>query len=812
MLESGSLRYECSTARLPRHVVSLFARAPAAGESTYMTRPRHKKRSAGKRERAVAPSPVWASQGSPVVRWLCLAIVVAAGTVSFANSFEGAFIYDDSKWVVRNAPERNKAIWKSSFEATRPLVELTLAANYRLNAKYNTQVYEAKSSDIEPWGYHLVNLIVHLLAAMTLFGIIRRTLLLKHFPEGLSRHAHWFALAVAMIWVVHPLQTQSVTYIVQRAESMMGLFYLLTLYCFVRSVSSGEPSLLWSILTVVACACGMGSKAIMVTAPLMVFLYDRTFVSRTLGELFRKRWLLYGGLAATLSILFMVKIAQSVLSTDGKGVATVGLRLTHKDHPSHISSADYLMTESQVILHYLKLSFWPARQALDYSWPIAEKLDEVWLSGGAILVLLAGALVAFIKRPWVGFAGAWFFLILAPTSSIIPVKDPIYEHRMYLPLAGVIVLVMGGLWWLLRRGMARSDAGGAKAALACFVIGLPIATALGYATHVRNEAYHSEITMWRDTIAKYPRNGRAHNNLGKHLLDSAGGDMAVVSEAVDEFRRATRINPSLFNAFYNMGNGLSQLKRYDEAIAAYDQALLKRHGKYIEAHIMRGNAFTDAGRLPEAEAAFRAALGCLSPHEAKGQRYLVARAHFNLGNTLFKLGREAEAVPEYHAAMKENNQHFRAAYGIGLSQERLNNTEAAIEGYKRSLGIDPSFDKACASLAAVYERTGRVAEALSLCESTLEKNPGSTLLIQRLASLYKKMDRPEDAIALYEAKMQTYGPSVALLRGLASMLEQLGRFTEAYEICRNGLDVFPDDGVLKQMEARLRRYWEGKRQ
>ena len=176
------------------------------------------------------------------LRW-CLAAIVVAGTLVYLNSFAGVFIYDDLREIVKSGRVHDfDILWTGG----RPIVKLTLAINYALGG-------------LDVWGYHLVNLVVHVLAALTLFGVVRRVLLLEQFRDGPGRHAAYYAVAVALIWVVHPLQTESVTYVIQRAESMMGLFYLLTLYCMIRGATSSRRAP-WYASAVVACALGMESK------------------------------------------------------------------------------------------------------------------------------------------------------------------------------------------------------------------------------------------------------------------------------------------------------------------------------------------------------------------------------------------------------------------------------------------------------------------------------------------------------------------------------------------------------------------------
>ena len=204
-------------------------------------------------------------------------LVIAAGLFAYHDSFTGAFVFDDVPSIPENATIRHLwPIWQClspphgdrvTVEG-RPLINLSLALNYALGG-YNV------------WGYHALNLTVHILAGLTLLGIVRRTLLQPALRERFGTAANELALVVALLWTLHPLQTESVTYIIQRAESIVGLFYLLTVYCFIRAVDSPQCRL-WYSLSVAACALGMASKEVMVSAPVMVLLYDRAFLSGSL--------------------------------------------------------------------------------------------------------------------------------------------------------------------------------------------------------------------------------------------------------------------------------------------------------------------------------------------------------------------------------------------------------------------------------------------------------------------------------------------------------------------------------------------------
>ena len=423
---------------------------------------------------------------SLVSRRLMALVIVIAGLWVYHNSFHGPFIFDDVPAILNNPnirqlwpPWRAMYAPPSSPVAGRPVVCLTLALNYALGG-------------LNVWGYHAFNVTIHLLCALVLFGILRRTFEGEKLRERFGAGAVWLAGAIALIWEVHPLQTESVTYIVQRTELLMGLFLLLTLYCALRSSQSTHPRV-WQVVAIAACALGMGSKEVMVVAPVIVLLYDRVFLVSSFRELWQRRKGLYIGLAGTWLILAVLMAATFPRETISFGT-------------ENLTAGDYLKTEAGVLLYYLRLCFWPHPLVIDYSnWPIARSLRESFVSAMVVILLIGATLWAFRRRPWVGFLGAWFFLILAPTSSFIPILGEVAaERRMYLPLAAVVTLVVAGIWRIVAelRGNDAVVLPAQRLAIGILIVDVLL---LGWLTVRRNGDYRTEVSIWRDTAGNLPR-------------------------------------------------------------------------------------------------------------------------------------------------------------------------------------------------------------------------------------------------------------------------------------------------------------------
>jgi len=546
-------------------------------------------------------------------------VIIVVGVIFYYNSLHGEFIFDDESIIVKNT--HIEKIWPvpEAFSAPpdspvrdRPVVNLTLSLNYLLGGR-------------SPSGYHLVNLSIHLLAALLLFGLVRRTLKSSRISPRYGAAASSLALAVALIWEVHPLQTESVTYITQRCESLMGLFYLGTLYAIIRGSLSRRP-VPWYLIAVFFCGLGMGSKAVMVTAPLVALIYDRIFLAGSWSELWKKRRWLYLALSATWIIQIILLLTTS-----------------YQDIKTHLP-LDYALTQFGVITHYIRLIFIPSPLCLDYYWPAAQGLAEI-LPGALLLgVLLALTAWGLVKNPPLGFAGVWFFLILGPTSSILPLEDLAFEHRLYLPLASVVVLgVIGGyeLSWILfpLLSIRRKNLG--------IILTVIIVAGMGVLTSQRNADYRTSVGMWRDVIGKRPFNPRAYNNLG-NLINKQGGHR----EAFKLYQTAIEVDAGYQPGYYNLANLLAGEGKLEESVEYYRRSL-EINPDAIEAHNNLAVVLFQLGMGEESIRHLREAVR-IDPMDPA--------AYYNLGVALIKEGRSPEAVPflkkavelrpDYHPAQR----------------------------------------------------------------------------------------------------------------------------------------------------------------
>jgi tetratricopeptide (TPR) repeat protein len=620
--------------------------------------------------------------------WACAAIIVSAALAAYHNSFSGALVFDDLPAIRDNPTIRT--LWPlttplsppvSSGVGGRPLANLSLVFNYAFGG---TSVS----------GYHAVNLLLHIGSALLLFGIVRRTL-------WCSARANACALAVALLWVAHPLATAAVSYLSQRTELLMGFCYLLTLYTFLRGTENGAHARRWLGLSVAACACGMMSKEVMVTAPVVVFLHDRTFIAGSLDDAWRRRGHYYLALAATWLVL-------AFLLTTGLSQRSVGFGLG-------VTPAQYLLTACEAIVRYLWLALIPAPLVFDYGPVYATNIAGSFAAGFLLATLLGGSAWLLRHRSALGFAGVSFFVLLAPTSSIVPVThQPIAENRMYLPLIAVIVIVVVGVQTVVR-------------SRATFLAVVGAAISFAAITVARNANYRTELALWTDTVAKRPENPRAHFNVGVVLLDS--GRPAA---AIPHFEHALQRAPLHAEAHNSLGNAWLALGRLDDASAHYAKAIALRPD-YARAWHNRGAALFRAGNITDAIACFERALQ-LAPdfaatHQALGNAYFrlnqparavaeyeralgldpgLADAHYSAGSACFDLGRFPDAVAHFAAAarLRPRDVEIRNFHGAALL--RAGRPAEAIAEFEYALRVQPDFADARENLAAAQAEFARV--------------------------------------------------------------------------------------------------------
>lgn len=703
--------------------------------------------------------------------WLGVTLLLALlGTAAYWNSFHTPFHFDDTAHIAENPAVRT---WSTINQVVpwRPVLGATLVLNYQLGK-------------LEVLGYHVGNLAIHILAGVLLWALLLHTLRTPRLAATLGPVAAGLSLVIALLWLLHPLQTQAVTYIVQRGESLASLFYLLAVYAAARAWRSPHLWRWWS-LAAVATILSLLSKQIGFTVPFVILLYYWLFYPEV-------RWTerLYYWLPPLLAMP-VVGVIMARLAAASEG--SVGSHLA-------FGPVGYALTQAKVLTTYLRLAVVPVRQCLDYGWPVAS-IGEVapyllvWLAIGG------GTLWGIWRRaPWSFLAGAFFF-ILAPTSSFMPIADLIVEHRMYLALACVLTGVGLGLWWLGQRLLP------SQPLVLLWVVGALGAAGGGWLTHQRNLVYASDAALWTNTLIVAPTNARAWCNLGSALLQQD-----KLPEAVDAEKQALKLRPDYAEALCNLGSALMrqdhfqealghleraiaikpefawawrtkaicllklnraadgaaaaqeslrlrpdypeamtalaecelQLKQTAEAVRHFQQALSMATSDYVT-HNNYGCALMDMGRLDDAMAQFTTAL-------TKAPKHAVS--YINIGDLLCKLGRYEEAEKRYREALELEPDNIQIHICLGTCMRWRNRPQDALAFYEWALARAPDRADARANYGGALATLGRNADAERELKAAVTLNPAHSDAHYNLGLLLLNGNRPAEAIPQFKATLE----------------------------------------------------------
>lgn len=604
-----------------------------------------------------APANAWIARVAP---W----ILIAAGIWAYANTFAVPFLFDDIPSIVENGalrrpwPPWDLLVYTGKADigiSGRPLANVSFALNYAYGG-------------LEVASYHAFNLAVHLATALLLFGLVRRTMKLPRFAERFADSADAVAFAAALVWLVHPLQTKSVTFVVQRIESMAALFFVLTLYALLREATEATPKSRWKWLAVVSAICGMATKESCAGLPIAALVFDATLVADGWRDALRKRGKLHAALAATWLVLIGLTLTTSRLK-----VAAQASEL--------LAPLDYLTTQSWAILHYVKLALWPSPLVFDYGMAgdgvtLLTKPSEYLPFFVALALIAILAVWGTVRRKAWAFPVVAAFLILAPSSSFVPIRlDVVAEHRFYLPLAALTTLVFAGVALLLARSSRRV----ALVAGVAIVLAIPLAVA----TRARNRDYASDRAIWTDTVAKRPNSARAQTNLGLALY--AANDLDA---AIERHERAIALRPDYSEAHHNLATAWMQKNRPADAIPEYRRALE-----------LDPNAWATHLGLAEALLATNDMNGAaLEYKESLARNPAQPQAYLRLGALNQAQGKPADAVTYFEQALQWMPNDSRLLNTLGILNADQGRFDRAGMYLQRAVLADPNNADARANL------------------------------------------------------------------------------------------------------------------
>jgi tetratricopeptide (TPR) repeat protein len=668
-----------------------------------------------------APPRTSSGLGSHPRRWYAAALLLA-GLAAYSSSLAGQFVFDDRTAIWENPSIRSLAD-ADRLSSPRGLVDLSFAVNYALGG-------------VNPLGYHLVNLAIHLCTGLVLFGLVRRTLSGTKLGPRFAAAADPLAFAVALLWLVHPLTTQAVTYICQRYESAAALFYLLGLYAFCRGCAPGARQKWWFVLVMLCCALSMRSKETGVTFPLVLLWYDRALLAGRWREVWSHKTL-YGALVLTIMVLVGPGLAPLLrgplpATVAERDSADAGAPLRHDVLTVEgVTPWTYLATQPAVILHYLRLCLWPVGQCFDYDWPVAQSAAAIVPPLLVVLALGLAVVWAVPRYPGVAWLGGAFFLFLAPTSSVLPLRDLAVEHRMYLPLAAVLTLVVLGAHAIFSRRATGAAPANRRSLLGGAVLAV-IALTLGVLTWTRNTIYASEQALWEDTCAAAPNNPRAHTMLAgiylvQHQTELAHKHLAI---AAAQLERKLAENPDAIGPCVALALVLPDLGRGNEVPALYERAL------------------------------------ALDPASTLLRR--------NYGKFLTLEHKLKEAAEQYEAALASEPRDAPMQLALADVRFQLEELEPAERHYREALRLDPDAHAAHLKLAVLLNQSERAAEALEHLERAVELSPSDAWTHVVLAQVCRNLHQTERALRELRAAEHLGGHDPLVLAAVRQERQRLG--------------------------------------
>lgn len=643
------------------------------------------------------------------------AAITALVAIGYANSLHGEFHLDDLTFkddATLHLTDLNLDSLASIVWHRRPVASVTFALNYYWGGH-------------EVFGYHTVNVAIHLATALAWYAFLLTALALPRArPTFLGREAP-AALAATLLWAIHPIQTQAVSYVVQRMTTLASFFYILALVAYLKGrLTTGERRWVWWASALGSAALALGSKENAATLPVAVLLVEVCLISG-LQELRWRTVMGWTGLAVPVLIV-------AIFAAQHEGGGSFWTQLTaHRSTTQWFSVAERLLTEGRVIAHYVGLLLFPhpSRLTFDYAFPISRGwLDPptTLLAWAAIAAALGWAVWALRRAPVASFCILWFFLNLAIESTVIRL-DLVFEHRLYLPSMGA---ALGSVVLGVAMSRRLGERWRALVPVACAVLIVVWASW----TIERNRVWATEFSLWADTAAKAPANPRALT-----LLGVAYTDRGESAQAFEAFQAAVRANPDFHDAHANLGSALIGRGDLTGALEAFTRARALDPKNAEDAYHL-GLIYYKLGRLEEAQREYEASLQ-IDPEDAE--------AHSNLGAVHQAAGRWEAARAEYEAALQRNPELAAAHYGLGQIYQRLGREREAIHSFQEAIRANATHLDAHLALAGIYLGRDDKATALKWFQAALRLAPDSPQGHFQVARLLDQVGRRSEALAAY---------------------------------------------------------------
>ena len=610
-----------------------------------------------------------------------IAAIVAWGLIVYSNTYHSEFQYDDNSSIINNLSIRdlsnytNIAPWLSLANG-RHLAYLTLALNFHWGA-------------LNTYGYHIFNIITHILCGISVFWLILLTFKTQVMRNlDISKYSKYIALFGASLFVGHPIQTQGVTYIVQRMTSMATLFYILSLCMYVKGrIRHIEHKklvipIIYYVGAYICFVLAMWSKEIVYTLPIAMIMFELFFIRD-------KEYKLYTKYIITAIILVIAGVLYKLIS----GIPTT--------ETIKFTRSEYLMTQFRVLVTYIRLLFIPYNQNVDYEFAISHTLLDLPTLGSLLILIgiVIGGVFFFKKYRLLSFGIFWFFLTQSIESSIFPITDIIFEHRLYLSMFGFVLFFVSLFYYFVIQKKSHR-----------FVVLslLLIIAAYSYAAYARNKIWETNFTLFSDVIAKSPHKARPYYGRAKIY-----NDLKQYPEAIADCNKSLENDPRCAEAYNNRGMALALLNRdnYPKAFADFDSAL-SIQPLYPDAMQNLANMFFLVGNYDSAIVKFNNFI----------QAYSNAVGGYNgLGASYMNKNMLDSAIVNLDKGIKITTENAQLYFNRGLAYSKKNQFNNAMLDFNSSLTVDPNNGEVYYNRALAYRSLAMPTQAWQDIQTAIEK-------------------------------------------------------------------------------------------
>ncbi|MBN2010099.1 tetratricopeptide repeat protein [candidate division KSB1 bacterium] len=705
--------------------------------------------------------------------WLARITIVIAGIICYAQTLNFSFHFDDFYDIVNNPDIRNlsdiSAWWHTSHG--RPIAMLTFALNYHVHG-------------LSVQGYHSVNILIHLMNAFLVYELTKITLTTPKIDNDLIRLSDSIAFVAGLLFVIHPVQTQAVTYIVQRMASLATLFYFASLLCYInaRISTNRRTRLLYFGISALSALLGMYTKQIVFTLPIIIMLYEFTFFS-SFKSISMKHKIGAGILLATALVIIPL--------TNGLDLSLLNREIPpQQGHPETITTFTYFLTQTRALMTYLRLFFIPIHQQLDYYYRLSTQAGDpaVLLSSAGLIALLLLAVFSFKKNKLFAFGLIWFFVTISVESGVIALPNVIFEHRMYLPLMGLIWAVLALLYSFasLRRPRISS---GVLVFVSMAFIGMTVQ---------RNQAWQNETTLWSDNVLKAPENPRAWASRSTVYLETN-----ELNPALADANKALDLCPTYTIARLNRGIIYYRLQQFERALADFNN-VLESHPDHFQALNNRGLVYIELKQYSRALDDFNKAIA-LNPVDVK--------ARFNRGKAYFLEQQLKPAIADFSFVINQQPDQTDALLYRGLSYSRSNDVPAAIADLTELTHIHKANANVYLLLGQLYIQQTEYQHAITAFTSALNLQPDLVEALNNRGNSYMLIGQFEKALDDYSRAITLSPDYTNALYNRSRCYYSLNKYklalNDATKIRQLGADI--PNGYYKDLVTRTSRQQAARR-